>query len=696
MRAENIPSHLASMGKESEASDTLVSAWKNSIIFKEIEKLLTLLEQREEESDKAFHGAGEEFLLQDADTLLSGDMLEWHIPEGLGAETSRPSGLSPANASILASTERSVVPSYTTKDCGTQTISPEGSADEGHRLSPNGPLPPSTDLQPAESRPLQLPSNAWPLLDIYFSYTQCWFPILEKHDIFRTAFRYTEEDIRTSSSLPGSGEHATLWAVLALSSFQEASITATRQATHVTNGRPHPGHLYATAKGLIPAESGIHETGHAQALLILSLIKFGQQQWTTAWMLVGHAIRIVRYLKLDCPSATQSNATGSNPERLKHVFLGCFVLETLISVQTSRAPSLRKEDLAKMGAINEDGMDEWSPWEDQTDLRSLQSSRNSFHRGPLRGLSTFNRLGSLMSILNELCFPRQNPESMSQLEMLERQLQLWVTALPKSYRVDLGPSPTKTAPPHIFGLEIAYEGVVVILSLQAAYLRSQRNEISYQQRAADSSKRLLQLLQTYMETYSVSATSPIFGMILTFGCRSIDLEQPNGVGEGVSLDPSRDRRSVGLGSHHETSVDTRGFPATQAVHPFELEPGLKDKLRTFSLHVASVWSLRDGVITSQPQIPGTMAAHVSSEGPRRRIDTPCLGESDPGLSSSMLPDLPVPSHPISVQYPPVYNDSNINMESFVDINGYGAPLPRIAPDLDALFDELASLDGTER
>jgi hypothetical protein len=62
----------------------------------------------------------------------------------------------------------------------------------------------------------------------------------------------------------------------------------------------------------------------------------------------------------------------------------------------------------------------------------------------------------------------------------------------------------------------------------------------------------------------------------------------------------------------------------------------------------------------------------------------------------MLPGL-APSFP-GGQYPATYQDPSLGLSPFVDMDGYGPGRrqPRIAPDLDALFDELASLDGAEK
>ncbi|PWY89733.1 hypothetical protein BO70DRAFT_308071 [Aspergillus heteromorphus CBS 117.55] len=722
LRAANIPSHLATMGKEAEGSDTLLSSWKNSIVLREIERLLTFLEQPDDEprlpgeSDSPPDGEG---------SVLSAEALEWNVADVLGdgregslavvSPVKTPSAMKNSNSSSSSTAVR------ITRDCATQTAFPKDIEVSLGRI-PTRP--------PAQDIPMpQLPPNAWPLLDIYFSYTQCWFPILEKHDILRTAFRHHEDDARISASCAGSGDHAALWAVLTLASIQEASISATRQLTDFSE-RPDPAQLYATAKSLVPDEDGPYELGHVQALLILSLVKLGQQDWTAAWLLVGQAVRIAQSLGLG-RSPGPKDAEGKTAARSKHVFLGCFVLETLVAMQTGQVPSLRKGDLVPIGPINEDGLEEWHPWEDQTGLRPVEPSR-TFHRGPLHALSTFNRLTSLMCILNELCCLRQAPSPGAQLDALERQLQLWVSALPKSYRVDLQ-TPSKVASPHIFGLEMMYESVVANLSLQFALQRSDRNlpETPLKKRATESSKRLLLLLQTYMENYSLSATCPTFGMALT----------------------------VGLGiSPGETTL------------PFELDFGLKSKLQSFAAHLATVWTVKPRPIQKTPELaasnlpnrPRSLSNRDSGalnafshpmQEPARRVslldDGRGLATPDPFFSNTwmrtpnvednvalsiptpapslninqetqppsqmkdsslshhsrsiskpingtpLLPDLTSPFHN-TTPYPPPYSDPSLNLGAF-DIDGYGPPRrPRIAPDLDALFDELASLDGTEK
>lgn len=747
IRSINLPSHLAAMGKEAEGSDTLLSSFKNSTVLRDIERILVVLEQPEEERGRLFQAYSDSDTPLDIDGILaSSEALEWQIPEGLEQrETPLTAGVSPSRASLIGSTSK---PSgYRTKECGVQT----STSDEFESSSLAIAFNPDDPGMISTSSPLQLPYNAWPLLDIYFSYTQCWFPILEKHDILRTAFQYTEGDVYMSRSAHGSGDHAALWAVLTLASLQDASITSSGSMDGQSN-RVNPLQVYNTARNLIPSEIGPYEVGHVQALLILSLIKFGQQEWTAAWMLVGHAVRVALTLGLDQPSfsTTSSRLPEQDKQmgRAKHVFLGCFVLETLIAEQTSQCPSLRKDDLSRVGSINEDGLEEWHPWEDQTGLRPTQSSRASMQRGPLHALSTFNRLVSLVSILNDLCFLKQNPTvSRSQLESLELQLQRWASALPKSYRVDFQSRPIKLGSPHIFGLEMTYQGITSTLSLQIAARENDRNtpEMPHKTRAIESSKRLLQLLQTYMDTYSFAATVPIFGMMLKYclprltprdSISDIELgmlnkiqsfsshlgqlwstpDRPNtsqaafqsnvgATAPPVSLHPPNMTAAEDPTMHHllPETADSRPPPeghAPNTSHPSTSDPFLSTPWLRAAPNMDDGSSLLQTPTPSLTTVGG--ASEVSAQpgqldnglpsGLRQSLSVPSKSHNAPGMLSDLIPSFP------GGQYHATYQDPSLGLRTFVDMDGYGPPRrhQRIAPDLDALFDELASLDGAEK
>ncbi|PKY08721.1 hypothetical protein P168DRAFT_301365 [Aspergillus campestris IBT 28561] len=724
LKTANLPSHLASMGKETEASDTLLSSFKNSAMLKDIEKMILSLEQPEEELDKSDHIPGDNDSPSDAgSSALASNALEWHLPQiqVYEGEALTTSGLSPAKTPSTASTAR--LPPCMTRDCGSQTMDAEVTIDPPSQLSPL--------RADHHSTPLKLPSNVWPLLDIYFSYTQCWFPILEKHDILRTAFRHSEDDAPVDPSSPGSGDYAALWAALALASIQETSISKTG-----ARSRLDCNVLYTTAKSLIPDESDAYEIGHVQALLILSLVKFGQHKWMTSWILVGQAVRIARFSGLDFLQGQGANRDGKASPRTKHVLLGCFVLESLISMQTGQVPSMRKDDVAKIGLINEDGLEEWHPWEDQTGLQPGEPSRGSFHRGPLLALSTFNRLVSLMCILNELCCLRQSPAvALPQLEALQRQLQSWASALSKSYRVDLQ-NPAKVGSPHIFGLEVMHESVATILSTHVALQESDGNslESSYTKGATESARRLLLLLQTYVNNYSLAATCPTFGMMLSFSTLQTTLfseaepelkkelqsflsrlsavwadpkntipiltppEQPP-ISETMALTRTREETHPHVPSDNSTVIP-------QATTNISINPSRSTQMTNESRRdlatpeslIANLWMRTprntEGNIPLSLSTPTpSLNVHGSPKESRHRAS---ISEKPSNETPMAIPDTATQFHRNEPQYPTPFTEPNLNLGAFVGVDGYGSlQRQRIAPDLDALFDELASLDGTE-
>ncbi|KAJ5677840.1 uncharacterized protein N7477_003473 [Penicillium maclennaniae] len=727
IRSINLPSHLATMGKEAEGSDTLLSSFKNSTVLRDIERILVVLEQPEEERERLLQAYREGDTPLDIDGILaSSEALEWQIPEGLERrETPLTAGMSPSRASMIGSAPRS---GYCTKECGVQTSTVDD-FDSSLAIA----FDPGDSRMISTSSPLQLPYNAWPLLDIYFSYTQCWFPILEKHDILRTAFQYTEGDVYMSRTAPGSGDHAALWAVLTLASLQDASIEPAGDMDAHSN-KSNPSQLYNTARNLIPSEVGPYEVGHVQALLILSLIKFGQQEWTAAWMLVGHAVRIALTLGLDQLSFSGTPLRSSEQEkqvgRAKHVFLGCFVLETLIAEQTSHCPSLRKDDLSRVGLINEDGLEEWHPWEDQTGLRPTQSARSSMQRGPLHALSTFNRLVSLVSILNDLCFLKQDPMvSRAQLESLEVQLQRWASALPKSYRIDLQSRPIRLGSPHIFGLEMTYQGIASVLSLQVAARENDQTipEMPHRTPAIESAKRLLQLLQTYMETYEFFCDrSDVWydAQILSTTAFSSHLGQLWSMPDGPITSQYAFQRNVGAAATPMSLQPPDITPVEdQTMQP--LMPATTDRRPPAEGHHlpntshptisgpfhSSAWlrappNIEDGSVLLQTPTPSMTTVGGTSEvsaqpsqldndisgGLRQSISAPSKPHNGSGILSELAPQFP------GGRYLQAFHDPSLGLGPFVDMDGYGQPRQqqRIAPDLDALFDELASLDGAEK
>lgn len=243
--------------------------------------------------------------------------------------------------------------------------------------------------KPAPS--LQLPTGFWRLLDLYYSFTHSWLPISEKHDILKTSYSYPPEGITTSKLSTGSGSHAELWAILALASHQIDPRKPTKEIdSYIENSR-----------SLIPHGTGPFELGHVKAVLLLTLIFIGQGERTRAWMSIGLAIRAAFDLGLHL-------RTNVHIPRRKHVFLACFVIEALVGILYSLPCHLNQNNYFPE-RLEEDGLEEWDPWDSGMELTTQQRFGPS--RKPSQSLSTFNRLASALRTNNLGATSAWSPES---------------------------------------------------------------------------------------------------------------------------------------------------------------------------------------------------------------------------------------------------------------------------------------------
>jgi hypothetical protein len=181
-------------------------------------------------------------------------------------------------------------------------------------------------------------------------------------------------------------------------------------ATHHT-----PLQLYDIARSLIPLEKDAFELGHVKALLVLALFDISQSAPEAAWMVVGHATRIIVGLERN---------ESSHSLRFKHVFAGCFLLDTLISMQLRRRPYLQTLDVEQVGRVSEDGLEEWQPW-----AGCLDSDARNTSRTPVFSLSTFNNLVQIAGILGSMDSINSTPSIQEAIGRTE----MWKASLPPTF-----------------------------------------------------------------------------------------------------------------------------------------------------------------------------------------------------------------------------------------------------------------------
>ncbi|KAF3395387.1 Quinic acid utilization activator [Talaromyces pinophilus] len=290
---------------------------------------------------------------------------------------------------------------------------PEQDHDINSQLGPSG-LQTSGESSSLQMVPVssgddyQLPSYLGRLVDVYFSYTHCWFPILEKHHIRRLVYRHLRNNSEDTGENFATGKEddisaVILWAIAALSTHQVSQ----SELWCINCGLPSSASelawlYYKKTRSMIPAEEdeASFEVVHVQALLIIAILNIGHGNWSTSWLLVGKAIHIAINLGLDDPCRP---APTMEDRRSVHVFWGCFVLDTLISAMIGRMPRLRKEDIEGIDLLCEEGDEEWDSWLDCLQVYTAQKVDPGL---PVFILSTFNRLVETCKILNICCVSR--------------------------------------------------------------------------------------------------------------------------------------------------------------------------------------------------------------------------------------------------------------------------------------------------
>ncbi|RMX83784.1 hypothetical protein D0869_05052 [Hortaea werneckii] len=230
---------------------------------------------------------------------------------------------------------------------------------------------------------LPLPENAWTLVEYYFAFVHAWLPVTDRQAALKLMYTYpTQGVLRVNAT---TGEYAELWSILALGSAilpQPAESSETEQ-------------LCTVARSLIPSERSSFELGHLKSLVLLSICEITRQQWLAAWIFIGSAVRVL--LALRCGNTwapaglrSQFRTTESGKaadERLKRIGLAAYVIEDAIAAHFGAPMHLQSELVSSFGSVDEDGLEEWSPWHDP-----LSKAKEGDAKTPSRSYSTLNHL----------------------------------------------------------------------------------------------------------------------------------------------------------------------------------------------------------------------------------------------------------------------------------------------------------------
>ncbi|KAK9787707.1 putative Zn(2)-C6 fungal-type domain-containing protein [Seiridium cardinale] len=413
------------------------------------------------------------------------------------------------------------------EDAETQALGPLLSNDTNTASTPGQPDhtdPPLAQTSIQQIVPLTEHSSSlvtiprdWPrLVDVYYTSTHCWFPMIPKHDTLRVAYSLSAITSHSSKDL-APGDPAFLWAILAYTSYQDCMVPNLDQREYEHKSRLH-SELLQQASTLTMESAVAYGIGHVQALLILTLLYLGQGLLSKAWVMIGRAV----YLIVDLTGTAMQHTTVAAPLDMKthRVYLGCFVLDTIIGSRLGRRPYLRRDDFERVGLLQVDGIEEWEVWNRPAATGNSMVQVETHHAPvPARCISTFNNWVKLVATLNDACHLRQTAVAEHAFEKMTRDL------VPPDHFLALKQSSLQTVPttPHTSNLDLTYASIYLTLrkknvawSKHARLPAGQDSCVSIREQVAPILKKIvvdgitcmLPLLDIYLHSMTVDTIEP--------------------------------------------------------------------------------------------------------------------------------------------------------------------------------------------
>lgn len=332
----------------SDRADDLLECWRNSGVPSAIESML----------DGAFttNQIGMSQDLENQINLSLTSVRNWSLPQSDLLQGTPPQVLSPPPIA--------------------QTLQPTAAG-----VISDTAYPPENTSSIQQTALLPLPSDWHSLTQIYFTVEHSWFPILERHALFRIAYHYQDEsDAQNTLDDRQRGDYAVLWAVLALGEIHSSGTSSPRAAHFKSQSR------YFLDRD--PVQNDYNT--YAQAFLLWSMIHMGCNKLVLARSMLAQAL-------VFCTAAVRE----SSERRCGLTLSGCFVMDALMALATDTRPLMSVDDLHASVPCDESGSDEWEPYVDKFGIQGFPvSSSSGTPAVPSRISSTFNHLLQLFRILN--------------------------------------------------------------------------------------------------------------------------------------------------------------------------------------------------------------------------------------------------------------------------------------------------------
>ncbi|QYS97882.1 hypothetical protein H0G86_005086 [Trichoderma simmonsii] len=366
-----------------------------------------------------------------------------------------------------------------------------------------------------------LPQNTTRLLNVYFTYTHTWLPMVDKFKL--VSFAHSFSATSSSYSTAARGRLAILWAIIAFVSFQVATRDTTGDSISLSErDRTAPEAAYRIARALIPTEDQRYELEHVQALLLLGLINIGKSAWATSWLLIGMAGRIAQDMDLESKFWPQNSCQ-------RRTFLACIVVDGLISAYLNRRPHLHKRSTEVPATeaqdsqyLEEEGWEEWSLWDGSKFAATGTVSSGQDDQFPLRSLNTFNQLLRLMHIVNDIISLDYSGKSLQTIEKVHigfsKQLEKWRDGL-EAHCALISPNDVDIRPPHVLNLHMVFCSTVCLLRHRlSTYQHNNHNSTASTTPFLDlefqsSRHHIDTLLYHYRSRFTLTLAPPTFALV---------------------------------------------------------------------------------------------------------------------------------------------------------------------------------------
>ncbi len=401
-------------------------------------------------------------------------------------------------------------------------------------------LPCTNSSQSGHSTLPELPQNPQRLLDSYFALTHSWFPIVERHAIYKSLYSYRKALAGKNCDDNTSACNAVLWAAFAYAALISDAWNQGEQPRQRSSMPVED--IYMTARNFIPLErTDDYAIGHVQALTILALFHYSSCEWGVASIVTGQATLLASHIGFD----QEDNCQNDHHQR---VWLACFLLDTLTSAHTGKAPRLRPQHVQSLLPLDDPGDEDWEPWHLQEALLPGVEAEEAEFRLPTYAISVFNQLLRVLCLLNDqICISSTQTD-----EDCMRILETWHDGLPEHIKAFFGDD-SRTADPCIMPPNILNLHMVVFLLCSKPLSPDKHQQPSVGTEYCREGQNLIHGLERFLSCFNQRALPPLFHLTRTMLHQ--ETTDPSSISEVMSQ-LKRKIHSQGSAVHSQPPLDS--------------------------------------------------------------------------------------------------------------------------------------------